>query len=361
MSVSCVPTVSLSLCLGGGLIRSGVCMCSVASTAPIGVLETRIENLEWKTNSFTIDFGSVPGGTTHIASLRLRNTGGAALTVTKSKPPLGTELFATNPQTDLHEGVHILPGESETGTVAFQPVPRTIWNQPPKKYRGVWTVNTDGEGFGGPYEVEVVGTVVTPQVGPRLEGGEAVYRYLGCFKDVCTLYVPSTAHSQHHWVYGIKYIHKLTYLPVSATERCKTNRAQPVRLPGDKHKRPLSNHLPHLRLRLLRNRIRTRMLVRKLPSVPDPPRGRSQLRPAMPRRHQPNLRRCRGICEFLVRCDPLRSRDYGVGWRGWEWRPKDYDVRGAVYVSGMLDRGEQWCEGVEGQGDGWRGYGCGVL
>jgi len=155
---------------------------SVAATAPIGLLETQVGNGTY-TNSTTVEFGNIPGGTTIQANIRITNNGGSALTVTKSKPPEGTELGAVNPSTDLHEGIHILPNTSALGLVAFEPLVSNILNQLPRDISGQWTLNTDGLSFGGPYEVKFHGTAVTPQVGPTFANGSSIYRYLGCFKD----------------------------------------------------------------------------------------------------------------------------------------------------------------------------------
>lgn len=166
----------------GGPTYKTIVLAGVAAEAPIGILETSIGGGSY-TNSTTIDFGTVFGGSSIQARIRLSNPGGSALTVTKSKPPEGTELFALNPHTDLHEGTHILPGQTETAIINFEPVPRKIANQLPHEYNAVWTLNTDGQDFGGPYAIAFHGTVLTPQLGPLMANGSAIYRHLGCYKD----------------------------------------------------------------------------------------------------------------------------------------------------------------------------------
>jgi iron transport multicopper oxidase len=66
----------------------------------------------------SLDYGSVPVGTTSAESFTVSNTGSANLTITKSKPPATGPFTAS---TELSEGTTLVPGESVTETVAFTP------------------------------------------------------------------------------------------------------------------------------------------------------------------------------------------------------------------------------------------------
>ncbi|KAF8421833.1 WSC domain-containing protein [Tirmania nivea] len=166
----------------GGNTYQVIVLAGVAATAPVGLLETKVGNGTY-TNSTTVEFGNVPGGTTVQAIIRITNTGGSALTITKSKPSEGIELGAVNPSTDLHEGTHILPNTSALGYVFFEPLVKNTLNELPRDISGQWALNTDGLSFGGPYEIKFHGTAVTPQVGPIFPNGSSTYRYLGCYMD----------------------------------------------------------------------------------------------------------------------------------------------------------------------------------
>ncbi len=66
-----------------------------------------------------LEYGQVPVGSSESKSFTITNTGGTAVDVTKSKPPIGGEFTAT---TSLPEGEStIAPGESVTETVKFTP------------------------------------------------------------------------------------------------------------------------------------------------------------------------------------------------------------------------------------------------
>ena len=66
----------------------------------------------------SLDYGSVPVGTTSAESFTVSNTGSANLTITKSKPPATGPFTAS---TELSEGTTLVPGESVTETVVFTP------------------------------------------------------------------------------------------------------------------------------------------------------------------------------------------------------------------------------------------------
>lgn len=131
--------------------------------------------------SSTIDFGTSQGAAQQIIQLRFTNNGGSALIITKSKPLEGTVLGASNPNTDLSEGLAITPGDSESGSVFFSPgVP--ILNSPPTTYSGEWTLNTNDLAF-GVHTVKFTGVLAARQVGPLRSNGSSLYQYLGCYRD----------------------------------------------------------------------------------------------------------------------------------------------------------------------------------
>ncbi len=65
-----------------------------------------------------VEYGPVPLGSSESESFTITNTGGTAVPITKSKPPIGGAFAAT---TSLPEGTTIGPGESLTETVKFTP------------------------------------------------------------------------------------------------------------------------------------------------------------------------------------------------------------------------------------------------
>jgi FAD dependent oxidoreductase/HYDIN/CFA65/VesB family protein/putative pyrroloquinoline-quinone-binding quinoprotein len=104
-----------------------------------------------------LDYGPVPIGTTQTESFTVTNTGGTAVTITKSKPPSGGAFAAT---TSLSEGTTIAPGASVSETVAFTP---TVAGPA----SAVWTIN--GEHTTGVHEVRFSGVGVLPESPPPAE------------------------------------------------------------------------------------------------------------------------------------------------------------------------------------------------
>ncbi|KAJ6258342.1 hypothetical protein Dda_6382 [Drechslerella dactyloides] len=135
-------------------------MSGTSSTAPLGTLQMLTSEGGVINNKF-YDFGSI----------------------TKSKPPGQPELYATHPGDQFTENQMIAPGKNATGSVAFAPFVRSLVNQDPQTYTDYWVLNTNGDNFGGPYDVKFTGTVVTKQVGPLYSNGTGRYKYLGCYID----------------------------------------------------------------------------------------------------------------------------------------------------------------------------------
>ena len=97
------------------------------------------------------DFGTVEVGKTATKSFTITNSGGTAVTITKSKPPSGGAFAAT---TALPEGTTVAPGESLTETVVFAPTA-------PGPATATWAIN--GDDSTGLHEVAFSGTAVVAQ------------------------------------------------------------------------------------------------------------------------------------------------------------------------------------------------------
>lgn len=102
-------------------------------------------------SSEAIEFGQVPIGSSEEKSFTIMNTGGNAVPITKSKPPIGGAFAAT---TSLPEGTTIGPGESLTETVKFTPTGTGSAND-------VWPIN--GEDTTGLHEVKFNGIGIVPE------------------------------------------------------------------------------------------------------------------------------------------------------------------------------------------------------
>ncbi|KAH0545374.1 hypothetical protein FGG08_000515 [Glutinoglossum americanum] len=159
-----------------------IVLSASASTAPIA--ELTISNGEggWLPPSTqNMDFGNVAVGNSSTLQIRICNTGGSVLTITKSKPPGQSQLTATAPGVDLHEGQLIPVGTCATGGVIFQPAIEAP-NILDQTIADSWTLNTDDLTF-GIHVVSITGTVVDRKVGPLLPDGTTRYRFLGCYQD----------------------------------------------------------------------------------------------------------------------------------------------------------------------------------
>ncbi|KAE9379342.1 WSC-domain-containing protein [Stipitochalara longipes BDJ] len=131
--------------------------------------------------TININMGTSSGIAGTSVVLSFTNEGGSALTIDKSKPPIGGAIFAQNPDTELTEVTQIAPNASATATVLFQPAP-PILNSPNVQYSALWTLNVNDENF-GVHVVNFTGTVVSKKAGPITANGNALYQYLGCYQD----------------------------------------------------------------------------------------------------------------------------------------------------------------------------------
>jgi iron transport multicopper oxidase len=106
-----------------------------------------------------IEFGTVPVGTTATASFIVQNVGGTALTIDKSKPPVGSASYT--PVTSLGEGTTIQPGQSVTETVDFTPTTTgdqtAAWLIQGDDGSGLQTINFDGTGSAAPTPALTIG------------------------------------------------------------------------------------------------------------------------------------------------------------------------------------------------------------
>lgn len=157
-----------------------VLLTASASTSPIAELTVETSEGGWDPSGI-MDFGQVLAGTTVTRRIRICNKGGSALQITKSKPPIQTELRAENPTSDLHEGQFIPINTCAYGPIDIAATPETP-NTSPHSVSDTWTLNTDDLNF-GVHEVQVKATIVSRQLGPTNPDGTRKYQYLGCYYD----------------------------------------------------------------------------------------------------------------------------------------------------------------------------------
>ncbi|OCK77470.1 WSC-domain-containing protein [Lepidopterella palustris CBS 459.81] len=162
-----------------------------ANTAPVALLEDSTNEGGWLTIpdcgdpsagcTVQVDIGTATGSSTTLKTIRFTNNGGSNLIITKSKPPVGTILGATNPSTDLSEGLTIAPGAQSSASIYFQPGSVAL-NSDPIVYSGAWTLNVNDLLF-GVHVLNFTGTLAAPLVGPLMNTGLARFQYLGCYTD----------------------------------------------------------------------------------------------------------------------------------------------------------------------------------
>lgn len=159
---------------------SYVLMTGSASTSPIAGFGVSTSEGGYDPNP-VMDFGVVTAGTTVTRKIRICNTGGSPLEITKSKPPVQTELRAENPTLDLHEGQFIAAGDCAYGPVDIAALYEPP-NSPDHTVKDTWILNTDDLNF-GVHEVAISATIRSNMVGPTLSNGSTIYAYLGCYYD----------------------------------------------------------------------------------------------------------------------------------------------------------------------------------
>ena len=114
-----------------------------ASTAPIANISVSTVEGGWDYSSpVVMNFGNVLAGTTVTSNIRICNSGGSALTITKSKPPIDTELLAPNAGVDLHEAQTIDVNSCALGAVSIVAAPLGV-NHLDHTVSDVWILNTE--------------------------------------------------------------------------------------------------------------------------------------------------------------------------------------------------------------------------
>lgn len=114
-----------------------------ASTAPVANISVSTIEGGWDfSNPLIMDFGNVLDGTTQSENIRICNSGGSALAITKSKPPIGTELLAPNALVDLHEGQFIDVDHCALGQISIVAAPLGV-NRLDHAVSDVWILNTE--------------------------------------------------------------------------------------------------------------------------------------------------------------------------------------------------------------------------
>ncbi|KAH8649429.1 hypothetical protein BGZ60DRAFT_499074 [Tricladium varicosporioides] len=202
-------------------------LTGTAATVPVALLEQSTNEGGWLTIPhcaipsqecvYQIDIGTLPSTGSLFKTIRLTNHGGSDLVITKSKPPEGTILGATNPTTDFSESLAIPPGNKSSATVYFQPGSIPL-NSDPVVYSGAWTLNTNDLTF-GVHVLNFTGSLVPPRVGPLLPSGSAQFKYLGCFQDDANARIETIASNNANNSNGLCQQQALTAkLPFAGTE-----------------------------------------------------------------------------------------------------------------------------------------------
>lgn len=178
---------------------------------------------------YVVDFGTSTGGGDQTITLLVTNMGGTDLVITKSKPPKGTYLGATNPQGDLAEGLAIPPGRNVSGTVYFEP-PAAQINSGPTVYAGAWTLNVNDVSW-GVHVLNFTGTTEASQVGPELPDGSPRFRYLGCYQDDAASRLESSGTTSSNnsigSCQGEAYAHTAAFAGVEYADECYWGNAIP--------------------------------------------------------------------------------------------------------------------------------------
>jgi iron transport multicopper oxidase len=114
-----------------------------ASTAPVANISVSTVEGGWDySNPVVMDFGNVLAGTTVTRYIRICNSGGSALTITKSKPPIDTELLAPNAGVDLHEAQSVEVNSCALGAVSIVAAPLGV-DHLDHTVSDVWILNTE--------------------------------------------------------------------------------------------------------------------------------------------------------------------------------------------------------------------------
>jgi iron transport multicopper oxidase len=129
-----------------GSFSDEISMETTGGNGGVGLTGTASAPGHLSISSEQIGYGEVEVGSSASRSFTITNTGGTAVTITKSKPPSGGEFAAT---TTLAEGSVIAPGQKVTESVTFAP---TVTGPA----SGTWAIN--GDDTTGLHEVAFSGT-----------------------------------------------------------------------------------------------------------------------------------------------------------------------------------------------------------
>ena len=144
-----------------GTFNDAIGMETTGGNGQVGLSGTAGSSGDLHVTSETNEYGPVAVGSTVTKSFTITNSGGTAVTITKSKPPIGGSFAAT---TLLQEGSTIQPGETVTEKVAFTPTA-------PGYLSGSWQIN--GDDISGLHQVQFsgTGTVLAPVAGAWTTNG----------------------------------------------------------------------------------------------------------------------------------------------------------------------------------------------
>jgi Abnormal spindle-like microcephaly-assoc'd, ASPM-SPD-2-Hydin/Domain of unknown function (DUF5979)/PQQ-like domain len=175
-SATGVPTLGSTIAPGGsltmtvsfdptqaGAFEDEIGLETTGGDGAIGLSGTAGTSGVLKFSNETNEYGQMALGTTSTKSFTITNTGGTAVTITKSKPPTGGAFTAT---TSLSEGTTIPAGSSVTESVTFAPAAAGYAS-------GVWMIN--GDDTTGLHQIQFngVGTVPAPAAGSWTVNGTA--------------------------------------------------------------------------------------------------------------------------------------------------------------------------------------------
>ena len=162
-SASGVPAAGSTIAAGGsitvtvafdpttaGTFNDNIGMETTGGTGQVGLSGTSGSSGQLSISTESSEYGQVPVGGSLTKSFTITNKGGTAVTITKSKPPIGGSFSAV---TSLPEGTSIQPGETLTEQVTFVPTG-------PGYASGAWQIN--GDDTTGLHQVQFAGTGTVP-------------------------------------------------------------------------------------------------------------------------------------------------------------------------------------------------------
>ncbi|HSZ14897.1 MAG TPA: choice-of-anchor D domain-containing protein [Solirubrobacteraceae bacterium] len=134
-----------------GTFENEIALETTGGNEAIGLSGTASTPGDLQITPETVEYGQMQDGSSELENFTIKNIGGSAVPLTKSKPPVGGAFAAT---TTLSEGTTIEPGETLTETVKFAPTS-------PGPVSGVWELNGEKD-TNGLQKVEFVGEGILP-------------------------------------------------------------------------------------------------------------------------------------------------------------------------------------------------------